>query len=317
MASPSNDLQRLHDWQVLLIDISNPQGAVTDILVINKGNSNIPSSRAGSSDDVQRLERLEREDVNVGATVRNGEALDCAEGKVDIAGGRVRQFAGNLALHDAEPALLLALFTDQGGGLACQAEVTAQGVSFDNVLQDSESHICELDGNINGCVKVVDGKSSTGKEAWARCQNWPGGCWNPGLGAPLAKGQVSHCHLQMLDGRVHTARMTRKPLRIKCLSSSAGEAISGNLFRDVFNQIIKERNLEHGVHCDHLKVDDASFADAEGWRSIGKGAMRILFDGLQLAGTQKKAVRLAGSCGQSAFSGAAITYETPKRTERI
>src|SRR4051794_35838608 len=137
VARPSDDLQRLHDWQVLLIDISHPQGAVTDILMINKRNNNIPSSRAGSLDDVQRLERLEREGVNVGATAWNGEALNRTKGEVDIASGRVRQFAGNLALHDAEPALLLALLADQGGDLACQGKVTAQGVSFDNVLQDS------------------------------------------------------------------------------------------------------------------------------------------------------------------------------------
>lgn len=109
-----DDVERLHDWLILLIDVGEPQHISINLVVIVDGKGKLDASGlcGGWYDEIERCKGFERNGVNIGASAGNDKALNGSEGKIEITSRQEGQFTRDLALHDAEPSLLLSLLAD-------------------------------------------------------------------------------------------------------------------------------------------------------------------------------------------------------------
>lgn len=163
-----DDVERLHDRPVLLIDVGEPQRVSINLVVIVDGKGKFDASGLCGRwhDNIERCKGFERNGVNIGASAGHDEALNGSEGKVEITSRQEGQFTRDLALHNAEPSLLLSLLTDNRGNLACQREITTESESLHDVLQSTQNHICEGGGENKGGIEVMDREGILARLDW-------------------------------------------------------------------------------------------------------------------------------------------------------
>lgn len=163
-----DNVERLHDRPILLVDVGEPQRVSINFVLILDGKGNLDASGlcGRGYNDIERRKGFKWDGVNVGASSGHDEALNGSEGKVEIASRQEWQFTRDLALHDAEPSLLLSLLANNRGNLACQRKVTTESESLHDVLQSTQNYICEGGGENKGGIEVLHWEGILARLDW-------------------------------------------------------------------------------------------------------------------------------------------------------
>lgn len=152
------DVQGFDDWEVLLVDVGDPQliSVVEARVFENNGDLlRLGTRRCGNG---QGLECLQWDVLDVGTAARDDKVLDGSEREVQITGCQEGKLAWDLALENAIPALLLALLPDDRGNLPRETDVFTNGESLHDVLQRAQNQVREGGSQNNGGLKVRDGE---------------------------------------------------------------------------------------------------------------------------------------------------------------
>lgn len=113
-----------------------------------------PSLRSGHN--LQRQECSQLDVTNVGAAVRDSEALSPGEGEVNIACCHSRKLTGVLVLEYSEPSVLRTLVANNACSHPDEGSVTAGCKSFRDVLKSCNRVRREGCSQFDGVVEVRD-----------------------------------------------------------------------------------------------------------------------------------------------------------------